>query len=158
MIEDSPEGFVQRWRRFAAEARSFAHTEGAPLLELDVGGVIVQALERTGPYLKRPGKGRFIVNPMVERLLPAAAGERSLEVAGLGRLRGQGEVLLVEEDLAVIDCGVPIVVALLDRSADVPAVGSFASFDALPPVHAFLVADTGPAAVRRQSDSTEDWM
>lgn len=158
MIEDSTEGFVQRWRKYAAVARAFAHTEGSPLLECEIGGVIVQTLERTGPYLVRPGEARFIVNPMVERLEPAGTDERSLEVSGLGRLRGRGEVLAAEEDMVVLDCGAPLVIAVLDREAVPPAVGSFAAFEALPPVHAFLVPEAARSTGGRQQQGSDDWM
>ncbi len=158
MIEDSPEAFVQRWRKFATTGRLFAHTEGSPLLECQVGNVIIQTLERTGPYLSRPGPARLILNAMVERLELSAEATKELEVTGLGRLRGRGEVSVLDDDMVVLDCGVPLIIGVLARDADMPALGTYASFVALPPVHLFLLQDDAQAARRRALEGSDESM
>lgn len=142
MIEESPESFIQRWRRYAAPVELFARTEGSPLMECRFGPAIVQLLERTGPYKAHTGPAQVIVNAMVERLEPAEGEEvRGVEPLGLSRIRVRGEVVAVEPDGVVVDCAAPLVVSLLDPSAPAPAVGSFVSFEALPPLHGFLVTE-----------------
>jgi hypothetical protein len=131
VIEDSVEGFVARWRAHAARATAFARAEGSPLLELEVGGAVVQTLERTGPYAAPAGAIRVIVHAVTERfepIDPLAAGERRLQAGGLGVLEVQGPVLEREGPVVVVDAGVPVVVGLdagaaSDRAAASPAVG-----------------------------------
>jgi hypothetical protein len=141
MIEESPESFIQRWRRYAATVELFARTEGSPLIECRFGPAIVQLLERTGPYKAHTGPAQVIVNAMVERLEPAAGHARSVETLGLSRIRASGEVVAVEPDAVVVECGAPLVVSLLDTAAPAPVPGSFVSFEAVPPLHGFLVTE-----------------
>lgn len=154
MIEDSPDAFIQRWRGHAAEVQIFARTEGSPLLECMAGGAIVQLLDRTGPYVAGPGRRRVILNAMVERLEPAADAGPALEVDGLGALRGRGRVVERDGALAVVDCGVPVVVALLGDGNEAPATGDQVAFEVLPPVHGFVVPD--PASRRRLMPESPD--
>jgi len=158
MIEDSPEVFVQRWRAFAAEVQLFARTEGSPLLECMVDGVILQLLDRTGPYVAPPGRHRVILNPMVERLIGADGEGKGLEVTGLGQLRGSGRVILGEGRVTVVDCGVPMVIGVLDDGAAPFEEGRFVRFEGLPPVHGFLVPQTSGTQRRDAHDSTDDAM
>lgn len=141
VIEESPESFVQRWRSYAAEVQLFPRTEGSPLLECRVGDTILQLLDRTGPYVAAPGTRRVILNPMAERLEPADDEVRALEAAGLGALRGSGCVIGGDGRLTVVDCGVPVVVAVMDEAAPRFPEGRFVSFEGLPPVHGFVVEE-----------------
>lgn len=154
MIEDSPDAFIQRWRAHAAEVQLFARTEGSPLLECMAGGAIVQLLERTGPYQAGPGRRRVILNAMVERLEPSSEGASGLEVDGLGDLRGRGRVVDRDGALAVVDCGVPVVVAVLGDAGELPATGERVAFEVLPPVHGFVVPD--PSSRRRLVPESPD--
>ena len=158
MIEDSPEGFVQRWRSFAAEVRLFARTEGSPLLECMADGVILQLLDRSGPYASGPGLRHVILNPMVERLTVAEEEVTSLEVAGLGELRGTGRVIAGEGKLTVVDCGVPLVVAVMDDSSERFEEGRYVSFEVLPPVHGFVVPQAPRSQRRDAGESADDAM
>jgi hypothetical protein len=151
MIEDSPESFIQRWRSFAAEVQLFARTEGSPLLECLAAGVILQLLDRTGPYIAGPGPCRVILNPMVERLAEAEGEDVELDVTGLGELRGAGRVIGGEGRLTVVDCGVPLVIAVMDDDAERFDEGRYVRFEGLPPVHGFIVQQTGHRREARES-------
>jgi hypothetical protein len=160
MIEDSPESFIQRWRAFAADVQLFARTEGSPLLECMANGVIVQLLDRTGPYIAGPGRHRVILNPTVERLTgvePGAEGA-SLEVTGLGELRGAGRVIGGEGRLTVVDCGVPLVVSVMDEAAERFEDGSLVRFEGVPPVHGFVVLETTRSRRVDAGESADDAM
>jgi hypothetical protein len=158
MIEDSPESFVQRWRAFAADVQLFARTEGSPLLECMADGVILQLLDRTGPYIAPPGPHRVILNPMVERLTEADGEDVELEVTGLGELRGSGRVIGGEGRVTVVDCGVPLVIAVMGDDAAPVEEGRFVRFEGLPPVHGFLVPQTSHAQRRDALDSADEAM
>jgi hypothetical protein len=158
MIEDSPEGFIHRWRSFAAEVRLFARTEGSPLLECMADGVILQLLDRSGPYASGPGLRHVILNPMVERLTAAEEETPALEVTGLGQLRGTGRVIGGEGEFTVVDCGVPLVVAVMDEAAERFEEGRYVSFEGLPPVHGFVVPESSRSQRREAAESTDDAM
>jgi len=158
MIEDSPEAFVQRWRRHAAEVQLFPRTEGSPLLECMAAGTIVQLLDRSGPYTSGPGPRRVILNAMVDRLEPAVDEHASLEVAGLGKLRGTGRVVDHEGGITVIDCGVPVVVAVMDAAAEPFDEGRHVTFDVLPPVHGFVLPDASGSRSGASFEDTDDAM
>jgi len=158
MIEDSPESFIQRWRAFAADVRLFARTEGSPLLECMADGVILQLLDRTGPYIAGPGPNRVILNPMVERLAAAEGVDVELEVTGLGELRGAGRVIGGEGRLTVVDCGVPLVIAVMDGDAERFDEGRFVRFESLPPVHGFIVPPTSRSHRRDAGESADEAM
>ena len=158
MIEDSPEAFIQHWRSYAAEVQVFARTEGSPLLECRANGVIVQLLDRGGPYVTAPGTHRVILNPVVEALSAAAEPARSLEVAGLGQLQGTGEVLVSEGRICVVDCGVPLVVAVMAEDAERFEPGRYVRFEGLPPVHGFVVPPSAGARRREAGENTDDAM
>ena len=158
MIEDSPESFVQRWRAFAAEVDLFARTEGSPLLECMADGVILQLLDRTGPYIAAPGRHHVILNPMVERLTEVDGEEVELEVTGLGELRGSGRVIGGEGRVTVVDCGVPLVIAVMSDGAAPVEEGRYVRFEGLPPVHGFLVPQSSRTHGRDAHDSADDAM
>lgn len=142
MIEDSPESFVQRWGRFAADARLFARPEGSPLLEADVGGALLQLFERTNPYLAEPGPARVLVHPVVDairRANGAAAGGKRIEVPSRGALRAVGTVVAREDSVLVVDAGAPLVVAADAAPAEDVGPGTWVRFDAEPPVHGFVL-------------------
>lgn len=157
MIEESPEGFIQRWRGHAARVELFARPEGSPLLECRAGPAILQVLERTGPYRARPGAARLILNAVVDRLEPVddgdGGGADGLEVLGLSRVRATGVVVAAEDGAVVVDCGVPLVVTPLERAAPPPRAGQRVQFESLPPIHAFLVPEEG---ARRRRDESPD--
>lgn len=158
MIEDSPESFIQRWRAFAAEVQLFARTEGSPLLECMADGVILQLLDRTGPYIAGPGRHRVILNPMVDRLVEAEGEDVELEVTGLGQLRGAGRVIGGEGRLTVVDCGVPLVIAVMDDDAERFDEGRLVRFEGLPPVHGFIVPERSSSHRRDAGESADEAM
>lgn len=154
MFEDSLEGFVARWRPYAADAHLFPRVEGSPLLEVRAGGVILQVLERTGPYLSAPGRARVILNPTAQRLERGEAGEAGearIHVTGLSAIEVEGRVLAREENFVVVDASTPLVVGVEDPLPDDLAAGDWVRFEARPPIHGFLV----PVA-RRSVARSED--
>lgn len=154
MFEESVEGFVLRWKPYAASAVLFSRTEGSPLLECLAGGVILQAFERTGPYRAHPGPARLILNPTADRLTVHDSGDKRLETLGISRLRASGLVLLREGQMLVVDAGVPLVVGVDGDLPDDLASGSWVSFESHAPVHAFVVDDR-PAPVQRRARADE---
>lgn len=152
MIEDSLEAFVQRWRGFAAEARLFARPEGSPLLELALDGAVLQTFERTNPYLGAPGTALVLVQPVTEAVRPGVAGERALEVPERAGLRAHGLILERDDPFLAVDAGTPLVVAC---EAPLPGgllAGDWVSFDARPPVHAFVLPRVRTASSARPTD------
>lgn len=152
MIEDSVEGFVARWRAHAARATAFARAEGSPLLELEVGGAVVQTLERTGPYAAPAGAIRVILHAVTERFEPVeplADVERHLHAVGLAAFEAQGPVLERDGPVVVLDAGVPVVVGLdpgatsgraaASSEVAMPEVGAWVRCVGLAPAHAFVL-------------------
>lgn len=143
MVEESPESFISKWRRHAAQVELFAHTEGSPMLECRVGDVIMQLFERTGPYQSRPGAALVIINPVIEELhvLPEAPPVPLVESLGVSRVRVRG--IIVERDgrTLVVQAGLPLVVSSLERLPDEARAGAGVSITSIAPVHAFVVAD-----------------
>ena len=140
MFEESVETFIVRWRPFTADVRVFGRVEGNPLLEVEVAGVILQVLERTGPYRAVPGEGRMILNVTTERIEPAGPGRKQIEPTGLSAARITGVVLLREPNMLVVDGGAPLVVGVHEPLDDVVGEGDTVSFEALAPIHGFLMA------------------
>lgn len=158
MIEESPEGFIQRWREYAADVQLFPRTEGSPLLECLAAGAIVQLLDRTGPYLASSGHRRVILNPMVEQLLPNPQQATSLEVSGLGALKGAGRVIAGEGRMSVVDCGVPLVIAVMGEDGERYDAGRYVQFEVLPPVHGFVIAEEARLPRRDVAENTDEAM
>lgn len=159
MIEESPEAFIARWAEHAAYVQLFPHTEGSPLLEARAGNAVVQLFERTGPYLARPGPARVIIHAVTEEVERLARGgaEPGIEVTGLSRFEAQGEVVAVHAPLAVIDAGVPLVVAVLNERGAPLAVGDVVRFRNEPPAHGFVLEGEGrrqPAPGQEHHDDT----
>lgn len=151
-VEESPEAFVSRWRRWAADAEIFARPEGVPLIECAVGGAVIQVFERTGPYLARPGRGRLIVNPTARELsVLGAAEEVHLESLGLSRVAVTGRVLEVHGGTVIVDAGAPLVVNVTPGAANGLAPGSVVSFESESPVHGFIVPQERSAHARREA-------
>ncbi|MEX2536511.1 MAG: hypothetical protein WD273_13020 [Trueperaceae bacterium] len=139
MFEESPDGFISRWRSHAAFVQIFSRTEGLPLLELEAGGAIFQVLERTGPYLAPPGNAKAIINATVDSVEIHTGGRKFVEAASIGHMRGCGIVTLREDPFLVLDVGVPLVVGFQGRVAAEVMPGVWVSFEALPPIHGFVL-------------------
>lgn len=148
MFEDSVESFTARWHDAAAEAYIFPRVENDPLLELELGGVIVHAVERTGPYLSRTGPARVILNATAGTVEKTDATDARVEVTGISHARVTGTVSRLEAPFLVLDAGFPLVVGVHGVLPDGLAVGQMVSFEAQPPLHAFVVVDS----VRRVHD------
>lgn len=153
MIEDSPEGFISRWGEYAASVELFPHTEGSPLLECRAGEALVQLFERTGPYLARPGPARVIIHPVAERVERVAEGEDDrpgVEVTGVSRIEACGTVVAVDGQLVVVDAGVPLVVAALERPERAFSAGEVVWFASRAPVHGFVIFEDRRSQMRRE--------
>lgn len=139
MFEESTDAFMARWRNHAASVRIFSRTEGTPLLECEAGGAILQMLERTGPYLAPPGDARVIINPTAAEISLHGGGMKRLEANVIGDVRGCGEVVVRDDPFLVLDTGVPIVLGVQAPLKDEVRQGTMVSFDAVPPIHAFVL-------------------
>lgn len=152
MIEEGPDVFMKRWRAHAADATLFARPEGSPLLEAEVGPVIVQLLERTNPYESEPGRARIIVNPTAT-VTPTDDASPQLRVPARGALEGQGTVIAAWQEVIVVDAGVPLVIAVEPVAASTAitslAMGTHVTFHAEPPIHGFVV----PPETRRTTEA-----
>ncbi len=142
MVEESPESFISRWRHYAAEVEMFAHTEGSPLLECRAGEAVLQLLERTGPYLSRPGPAKVIINPGTNRLEPVSEPDAapSIESRGLSDIVAVGTVVAREGHIVVIDAGVPLVAYVRDVGAPAPVEGAKVRLASDGPIHGFVLA------------------
>ncbi len=153
VFEDSPEGFVARWRAYSVEAELFAKTEGHPLIECRIGDSVLQLFERTGPYLSKAGEARLIINPTVDRLEASAfALTPGVEVAAVSAISASGTVLEVDGRTAVVDAGLPLVVYSLDPLPPDLVKGAAVSFESHAPVHGFVV----PSQLRRRDTRGAD--
>lgn len=140
MIEDGPDAFMKRWREYASDAVLFARAEGSPLLEAEVGGVVMQLFERTNPYLGSPGAARVLVNPTATLIEPTSEEAKELVVPTRGTVTGRGRVVDAEGRIVVVDAGTPIVLACEQASLlDVATVGAWVRFEAALPIHGFVV-------------------
>lgn len=153
VFEDSPEGFVARWRGYSVDAEVFAKTEGNPLIECRIGESVLQLFERTGPYLSKAGEARLIINPTVDRLEPSAFElTPSLDVGAVSTVAASGTVLEVDGRTAVIDAGVPLVVYSLEPLPEHLVKGVAVRFESHAPVHGFVV----PSQQRRNNTRGSD--
>jgi hypothetical protein len=148
VFEESPDGFMARWREHAASVHVFSRTEGLPLLECEAGGAILQMLERTGPYIAPPGNARVIINPTAARVQVHGSGQRSLEATGIGQLRGCGLISRRDDPFLVIDAGAPLVLGVQEELPAAATAGMWVSFEAVPPIHAFVVREVRAAPLR----------
>lgn len=158
MFEDSPEGFIARWQRHAADVELFPHREGSPLLECRAGTAILQLFERTGPYLSRPGLQRAILHPLTRELRRLAPDEeeRGLVPTGISALDVVGEVRALEGSMVVVDAGAPLVVGVLGSLPDGLAVGDLVRFEADAPIHGFVVTSGSQFHATPRREHIED--
>lgn len=141
MIEDGPDAFVKRWREYASDAVLFARAEGSPLLEAELGGTVVQLLERTNPYLACPGAAVLLVNPTAALIEVTEEASPELVVPTRGALAGRGRVVAADGHIVVVDAGTPIVLACEDvPQQDVTETGAWVRFEAAPPIHGFVLS------------------
>ncbi len=158
MFEDSPEAFISRWQRHAAEVELFPHIEGSPLLECRAGNALLQLFERTGPYVSRPGPQRAIIHPITDALekLEPGSGPPELTALGISRLEARGTVVVIEDGIVVVDAGAPLVVGVLgDRPIQI-SVGDFVHFESASPVHGFVVTGHSPYSAHPQRERHDD--
>jgi hypothetical protein len=155
MFEDSVEGFIDRWRRHAIDGVAFARAEGSPLLEVAVGGAVVQLFERTGPYDAPTGPVRLIVHAVASSWTTGSSDAPSLSAVSPTRLRISGSVVEIDGAIVVVDAGVPVVLGLdpLDDAQPWPAAGDRLVCESLVPAQAFVLRSSGP---RRAADAVDD--
>lgn len=139
MFEESPEAFITRWRSYATPARIFSRTEGSPLLEFEAAGVILQALDRTGPYVAGIGPALLIINPVTEQVSVQAGTEESLEATGIARARVRGVIISREDPFLIVQAGVPLVLGVLGKLPAELLAGVHVEFEVQPPLHAFVL-------------------
>lgn len=140
VFEESLEGFISRWRPYAAPARLFGRAEGSPLVECRVGGTILQLLERTNPYLGAPGPASAIINPSTSRV-ELTSGPPGVEVTGISRAHMRGTVELREDPFLVVDVGFPVVLGVTGPIPAGVVPGATVGFEAEPPIHGFVLAE-----------------
>lgn len=148
MFEESPDGFINRWRGYAAPVRVYSRTEGLPLLEVEIGGAILQVLERTGPYLATPGKAKVIVNPTANSVAVHPGGSRSVDAIGIGKMRACGVITFRDDPFLVLDVGAPIVLGVVEPLPEDAVPGAWVSFEAIPPIHGFIVPEPKSTVMR----------
>ncbi len=153
-MEDSIESFIAQFKSYAVTVDLLPKIEGSPLLECVAGQKVIHLLERTGPYLSRPGKTQVIVNPSIETLQTSTFTEKSFQVTSLSRLKAQGLVLDRSQDTLIVDVGIPLVVSLLNND-QVADLGSYISFESVPPIHGFIVPKEERRIYRRGETDNE---
>jgi hypothetical protein len=143
MFEESPEAFINHWRSHAATATIFSRVEGSPLLEFEVDAVILQALDRTTPYLAGPRPATLIIHPVTDEVRRLAGAEEGIEVTGIARGRVRGRITVREDPFLVVHAGVPLVVGVLGGLDPALKEGDYVTFQIQPPLHAFVISDPG---------------
>jgi hypothetical protein len=139
MFEESPEAFIARWRAYAAPATIFSRVEGDPLLEFATAGVILQALDRTGPYTAGVAPALLLINPVAEQVRIQAGSEESIDVTGIARARVRGRIIHREDPFLIVQAGVPFVLGVLAELQPELQEGVHVEFDIQPPLHAFVL-------------------
>ncbi len=139
MLEESVESFILHYKPYAALVEILPYLEGSPLLECVVGNTVVQVLERTAPYLARPGKMRLIINPTAKVLEPAEEIRKSLVTVATSRIRATGPVLELGRQALIVDAGTPLVVSFFGSLPEGVAVGEWVQFESLAPLHGFVL-------------------
>ncbi len=153
-MEDSIESFIAQYKPYAATVHLLSKVEGSPLLECVAGQKVIHLLERTGPYLSRPGKTQIILNPSAETLQKAESAEKSFQVTAISRLKVQGLVLDRGQNVVVVDAGIPLVVTLFDDNQSI-TLGDYISFESIPPIHGFVVPKEESRIYRRGETDNE---
>ena len=142
MFEESAENFTARWKNDAAAVQIFPRVENDPLLEFEAGGVILQALERTGPYLAHAGPGRAVIHALTELVEPDDRSQAGVEMTGISRGRFHGRIIRREPGFLVVDVGFSLVTGVLQEPPESLQAGDMVRFEALPPLHAFVLVDS----------------
>lgn len=118
----------------------------------------MQLFERTGPYLSRPGRAKVIIHPVaekVERLVDQDA-ELGIEVTGVSRFEIVARVVSVDGRVAVMDAGIPLVVAILEQEGLPLQPGELVRFKNRPPAHGFVLVEERRAAARGREEHHDD--
>lgn len=153
MFEESIDDFISRWLRYAVAIQLFPHLEGSPLLECQAGAAIIQIFERTGPYLSLPGPAKAILNPMVAGLELVEGGQKELTVTGVSRVQGTGLIIDRETPMVVVDTGILLVIGVQQLSDDL-GIGDWVAFEAIPPIHGFIVTEERGFSLRVDDDES----
>ena len=153
-MEDSIESFIAQFKSYAVTVDLLPKIEGSPLLECVVGQKVIHLLERTGPYLSRPGKTQIIVNPSIEILLISESTKKFFQVTALSCIKAQGLVLDHSQNTLIVDVGIPLVVSLLNNN-QIAHLGSYISFESVPPIHGFIVPKEERRIYRRGETDNE---
>jgi hypothetical protein len=139
VLEHSTIEFLEHFKAHAARVFLYPQIEASPLLEARVGGRIVYLFDRTGPYSAVNGEALMIVNPMVETVTVSETQEADLNVLGVSKLEGVGQVVAVEPNHVVLLTRALLVIGVLDDSWRKVKVGDWVRFSSLEPVHGFFV-------------------
>jgi hypothetical protein len=146
-MEDSVESFITQFKPYAATVQLLSKIEGSPLLECVAGQKVIHLLERTGPYMSRPGKTQVILNPTAKTLHKSENQQKSFRVTAVSSLNAQGLVLERGQNLVIVDAGIPLVVTLLEEQEI--NLGDYVHFESIPPIHGFIVPKEEKGSYRR---------
>jgi hypothetical protein len=139
VLEHSVAEFIEQFKPHASRVTVYPQTEASPLLEVKVGGRVVYVFDRVGPYSTPTGDVWMIVNPMVNSLSKTESRETELQLAGVSKLEGVGQVVAVMPSHVVLEAKAKLVLGVLDESWRGLAVGDWVQFVSLEPVHGFFV-------------------
>jgi hypothetical protein len=139
VLEHSTIEFLEHFKAYAARVFLYPQIEASPLLEARVGGRVVYLFDRMGPYSAVNGEALMIVNPMVETVTVSETQEADLNVLGVSKLEGVGQVVAVEPNHVMLEARALLVIGVLDDSWRKVKVGDWLQFSSLEPVHGFFV-------------------
>jgi hypothetical protein len=139
VLEHSVSEFIEQFKTHASRVTVYPQTEASPLLEVRVGGKVVYVFDRVGPYATPTGDVWMIINPMVNTLVKTESREAELNLAGVSKLEGVGQVVAFAPSHVVVQAKAKLVLGVLDDSWRGFAVSDWVEFSSLEPVHGFFV-------------------
>lgn len=149
VIEDSPESFIAQFKPYAAQVELLSRIEGSPMLECLVMGKVLHVLERTNPYASAAGTATILLNATSTDVTASSDTGKHFDMLPQGRLKAHGVVLLREVSSLIVDVGVPLVLSVVGSMPATVAAGDWVAFEALAPLHGFVVLPEKRQVYRR---------
>ncbi|WP_174720021.1 MULTISPECIES: hypothetical protein [unclassified Meiothermus] len=112
VLEDTPEGFFERFAAYALEANLAPEPQGSPVLEVVTSAGVFLAFDRGLPPAPT-GRARLLLHAEVEHLSYGGEASPGAYPMERGRYELRGRVVqALARNLYLMDIGVPVVLGL----------------------------------------------